>query len=445
MDQTHATETHLEETKPNPRKKILLLCCLVAAILVVAYCVLCGMAGRGTIYPNVTISGVNVGGLTKQEAQTALEKAVQKQAPDESRGVVFAVRTAEGEEKVVEVPLSSVATDYAASIDRAWQVGNTLSFGARGGVYLKCLVQGETVLPVYQDSENLDTILDGVEQALGRDPVEPTWETNDTHLILTKGQPGNQVDRKAIQEAIFQALGKNEMVELKGAKPQFTIDLTQTLPGELDLTEVLGKVERKVQNARFDKAKKEFQVDQPGVSFDAAQAQTVFDGLDWGQSQEIPLEITQPETTVADLTPQLYQDVLGSCTTNISGSANRVRNIQLAAQYFSGTVLMPGEEFSYNGVVGRRTAAGAFCPPPPTWAERRCRRRGAVSARALPQCIWPRCGQTWKLWNDIPTAISPAMSPMGWTPRFTMGRRTSDSETIRPSPFKWWALCPAGL
>ena len=48
------------------------------------------------------------------------------------------------------------------------------------------------------------------------------------------------------------------MVELKGAKPQFTIDLTQTLPGELDLTEVLGKVERKVQNARFDKAKKEF-------------------------------------------------------------------------------------------------------------------------------------------------------------------------------------------
>ena len=107
--------------------------------------------------------------------------------------------------------------------------------------------------------------------------------------------------------------------------------MTQTLPGELDLTEVLGKVERKVQNARFDKAKRSFRWSQPGVSFDAAQAQTVFDGLDWGQSQEIPLEITQPETTVADLTPQLYQDVLGSCTTNISGSANRVRNIQLAA------------------------------------------------------------------------------------------------------------------
>lgn len=132
MDQTHATETHLEETKPNPRKKILLLCCLVAAILVGAYCVLCGMAGRGTIYPNVTISGVNVGGLTKQEAQTALEKAVQKQAPDESRGVVFAVRTAEGEEKVVEClcPVWPRTTRPPSTGPGRWEIPCPLEPGA---------------------------------------------------------------------------------------------------------------------------------------------------------------------------------------------------------------------------------------------------------------------------------------------------------------------------
>ena len=171
MDQTHATETHLEETKPNPRKKILLLCCLVAAILVVAYCVLCGMAGRGTIYPNVTISGVNVGGLTKQEAQTALEKAVQKQAPDESRGVVFAVRTAEGEEKVVEVPLSSVATDYAASIDRAWQVGNTLSFGARVSVTPYAGYTVKVYRNLYENGKLKDTKLESTSVYRSRDKV----------------------------------------------------------------------------------------------------------------------------------------------------------------------------------------------------------------------------------------------------------------------------------
>ena len=101
-----------------------------------------------------------------------------------------------------------------------------------------------------------------------------------------------------------------------------------------------------------------------GISFDAQAAQTVFDGMDWGETQSIDLILTQPETTVADLEPQLYQDVLGTCSTNISGSANRVQNISLAAQFFNGSVLMPGEEFSYNGTVGSRQASRGFLPAP---------------------------------------------------------------------------------
>lgn len=119
-----------------------------------------------------------------------------------------------------------------------------------------------------------------------------------------------------------------------------------------------------MQNAAFDKAAKIFQTDHPGISFDAAAAQTAYDGLDWGATQDFPLDITQPTTTVDDLTPKLYQDVLGSCSTNISGSTNRVENIRLAARYFNGTVLMPGETFSYNGIVGSRSAARGFLPAP---------------------------------------------------------------------------------
>ena len=59
-----------------------------------------------------------------------------------------------------------------------------------------------------------------------------------------------------------------------------------------------------------------------------------------------------------------YQDVLGSCNTEIAGSQNRVSNIALAAKLFNGTVLMPGEEFSYNGVVGSRTSDKGFLPAP---------------------------------------------------------------------------------
>ena len=353
----------------SPRKKRILLCCLAAAVLVIGYTALCAGAGRETIYPNVTVNGVNLGGLTQEAAQTALEEAGGPGRPagdaGENQGVVFTAQTVEGESKTYQVPLASVTPDSVASTQRAWQVGHADPFPLRGGIYLRCLLSGEEVLPAYQGGESLDSILDQVEADLARDPVEPTWETDDTTLHLTRGTPGSRLDREALQGQILDTLGRSDMVELTAeAQPQFTVTLQQTLPGELDLADILSQVETPVQNAAFDKAAKIFQTDHPGISFDAAAAQTAYDGLDWGATQDFPLDITQPTTTVDDLTPKLYQDVLGSCSTNISGSTNRVENIRLAARYFNGTVLMPGETFSYNGIVGSRSAARGFLPAP---------------------------------------------------------------------------------
>ena len=64
------------------------------------------------------------------------------------------------------------------------------------------------------------------------------------------------------------------------------------------------------------------------------------------------------------LTPKALPGCAGQLLTNISGSTNRVENIRLAARYFNGTVLMPGETFSYNGIVGSRSAARGFLPAP---------------------------------------------------------------------------------
>ncbi len=375
--ETAAARTGSEETlecvssaakrgKTNSRKgkRALLLCCMVAVILVGSYAILCGVASQGKIYPNVTISGVALGGLTPEEAYAALDQSLQEQEPDDKRGVVFQVLTDQGEEMTVSVPLSSVVKDLSASVERALQVGNTLPYPARGGMYLRCLFQETAVLPIYQNGESLEDILNQVEETLGRAPEEPSWKNNGTKLSLTKGQPGNQVNRGEIKKQVLEYLGQDEIVTLEGAKPQFTVKLEQIPPQSLDLNQILTEIERPVQDAKFDKESKTFQEDRTGISFDPVEAQTFFDGLDWGTTQTFPLKVTQPKTTVADLTPKLYQDVLGSCTTNISGSANRVENIRLAAKFFSGTVLMPGEEFSYNGIVGRRTASRGFLPAP---------------------------------------------------------------------------------
>lgn len=346
------------------RKKGVILACSLVALLAAGYCALCALAGGGAIYPNVTVGQVALGGMTCEEAEAAVAEALQAQAPTEDQGICFTLRAEDGRSARVQVPLSSVETDVPATVARAWNVGNSEAFPARGAAYLSCLLGGAEVLPVYQDSEALDAILDGMDEEVGQVAVESTWELGDTQLTLTKGEPGWRLDREAVKAEIFDYLGRGEMVSLPDGEAQFTMDLEQTLPQALDLDDVLTQVETPVQNAVFDKAGKQFQTDRVGISFDAAAAQAAYDGMDWGQTQAIDLILTQPETTLADLEPQLYQDVLGTCSTNISGTVNRVQNIKLAAQFFNGTVLLPGEEFSYNGVVGSRQASRGFLPAP---------------------------------------------------------------------------------
>lgn len=356
--------SHRKESSSRGRKRIAISIGGVAVVLAAAYFAVCGAAGGGNIYPNVTVGEVALGGMTCEEAELAIAEAVQGQTPDETRGVCFTVTTAEGVSEQVQVPMSCVETDCTSTAARAWNVGNEKSFAARGMTYLKCLVAGQKVLPAYKDSDALEAILDEMDTRIGRETQQSTWELGETTLNLNKGLPGNSLNREALKEEIFELLGRGEMVDLDGAESQFSQQLEQTLPEQLDMKAILSEVETEVQNAEFNKAEKHFQEEARGISFDAEAAQEYFDGLDWGQSGSYDLIITEPTTTVEDLESVLYQDVLGTCTTNISGTENRVQNITLAAQFFSGTVLMPGEEFSYNGVVGSRQASRGFLPAP---------------------------------------------------------------------------------
>lgn len=65
----------------------------------------------------------------------------------------------------------------------------------------------------------------------------------------------------------------------------------------------------------------------------------------------------------ADILVQITRP-LGSYTTWITGSAGRASNIRLAGRQIHNTLLLPGEVFSFNQVVGPRTAARGYMSAP---------------------------------------------------------------------------------
>ncbi len=79
------------------------------------------------------------------------------------------------------------------------------------------------------------------------------------------------------------------------------------------------------------------------------------------EPEPAPVQPTAPSVPAAPSNQILYGTVLGTYTTAYSPKqTNRCTNIRLAATAINGTVLSPGETFSFNTVVGPRTVARGY-------------------------------------------------------------------------------------
>ena len=79
----------------------------------------------------------------------------------------------------------------------------------------------------------------------------------------------------------------------------------------------------------------------------------------------IPLKITHPAVTTDKIGSEGFPDLLGEfSTTYNAGATARTTNLKLASNKINNTVVMPGETFSYNKVVGKRTVAAGYKEAP---------------------------------------------------------------------------------
>lgn len=98
-----------------------------------------------------------------------------------------------------------------------------------------------------------------------------------------------------------------------------------------------------------------FAIDQEKLAADILQAlaDKRFDAVIAATGSEVAPEIS------AEAAKEKYK-IIGTYTTTTTANANRNTNVRLAAEAVNGTVLQPGEEFSFNGTVGRRTEAKGY-------------------------------------------------------------------------------------
>ena len=351
--QTQPGKRLAEKTEKRGSKRPWMIAVVIAAVLVAAYLALCAYAGSlDTFYPNRHINGIDVGGLTVSEAQSALETRLPAQTiilVNEERQLQTTLTVAE---------LGYTAESFAGDAQFWMDAERDTPFLRRGWAYLATLSghwPGGAHWPDMDEAVLTKTVA-RLTEVLTEPPADTSGELDGQTLRITQAHDGYA------PESLRPLLSDIASYSQSG----YTIPVTlETLPArDLTAQQLHDRLHGEMKNASYDAASGSIVPEQFGADFDVAAAQTALDGAAPGETVSVPAVIEEPEVTASDLKMLLFRDVLGEARTHVSGSAGRIGNVKLSAKLINGIVLNSGDTFSYNDSVGKRTEARGFKPAP---------------------------------------------------------------------------------
>lgn len=338
-------------TKKKNLKALWIALAAAAAVLLVAVVVVCVYAnGYGQVFPGVTLDGEKLSGLSRSELENVIspEKLL--------RGTVTI--TAGGQELGAYTQRELGAEiDQTALIDEVWGVGRregALGWLKNGWTMVKGLMGGKNDVPVAvagYDEALLRRTAASLATGFDQDPIDGSYELSREGLFATKSADGRKLDQAGLVQALTDMDGSAGEVEA----PWETVKAK-----ELDLEQISQELSAEPSPAKYDVASGKVVDGQVGVSLDTQSAAVTLESAAPGETVQLPAEVVYPEMTAEELEKVLFRDVLGTASTNVSGTSARRGNVKLAGSTVNGAILNPGDIFDYNQVVGQRTAAKGY-------------------------------------------------------------------------------------
>lgn len=355
-------------------KKPLIIIGILVAVLAAAYLGLCAYAASlDVFFPNTTINGVDVAGITVQQAGEELGSTLPQRTmafylplTDKSGDGVTAP---EGETLYDPEPAATVSCeslgitqdlDYTAYAQSVYDRSQGQSGFFQGGwSFLAHLFRSQGAKGVYLEPD--ETVfrqkLSELAQTFSRPAQDTSYEVGQDSLTVTRELDGLAVTEADLEQPIREALSS----EADGA---VYVDAAILPAQALSAQDIHDAVAGSMKNAGYDAATDSITPEQAGAEFDVAEAQSLLDAASPGETVEIPADIQQPHVTAAELKDVLFRDVLGQCRTHVSGTSARINNVKLSAAACNGVVLNTGDVFSYNATTGQRTTAKGYQAAP---------------------------------------------------------------------------------
>lgn len=383
------SEEYIDQMIARKRKVVKISIIIIVIIFILLIC--STMFAITTMTSNKIISGisienVNVAGLDKDTACKVLNQKLQE------RQTLKIKLKYQDYEKDISIEQLELSADIERAVDEALSRGRENNIFINNINVIKSKFSNENIeLNFNYNKEELERIITGIGLELPGVVKEYTYSVEDNELIITKGTDGIVIDEKQVIDNIISKI-TDLNTDMSSAKE---VEIEETVPNEAEVTNKeladAKKVTRKVKQIDMDikvKEQKAKPIDineiyseihsEPEDAYiveDPFQVVVDKDGIDLGITIEevnqmlqepkeeyvIPLKITKANTTVADLGSRAFPNLLATYTTRYdAGNVSRTTNLSIACKKLNGYVIAPGEIFSYNKVLGKRTSENGY-------------------------------------------------------------------------------------
>jgi len=310
----------------------------------------------GTILNNVLIADINVGGMTKDEAITAVQAAM-----GDSYSAQDMVIDLSGTQLRLSPKDTDAKLDVKAVVNAAYDYGRTGTKAEQEKAKQESLTQAHIIgllpylgldtdyiekeLTVY--AKNAGSTLTQTKYGLEGDEPELSAEKFNENaptqtLVITMGTPGIGFDVEDVYDRVLDAYSLHVFL--------VTVENVESLkePDPVDLDAIYEEFYIAPVNATVNMQTFETTPGSYGYGFDKLEARKLIDKAEYGDEIRIPMEYIAPEILNSDT---FFKDTLGEHQTRTTNNDDRNKNLKLACKAIHDTVLQPGDSLSFSSAL----------------------------------------------------------------------------------------------
>ena len=304
-----------------------------------------------TFVSGISILGIDVSGLSKDDAK-------QKVTDDVSNRLSTDVIFKHNDETYTLLPSSVGGSfDIDKVIDDAYSVGRNGNIFQNNFAILNAMINSKNFIHDFSfNSDSFDNSISQMNSNFADGIVEPSYDISGNNLIIKSGKNGNIVDSDKIK-----SLFVDKLTVVPYNTDSIEVPVFSKEANKIDIAAIHSEIYKEAQDASYTTNPYAVYPSSNGLDFNISidEAKALITGDK--DSYTIPLKTLYPNVKTSDIGIEAFPDLLSSYSTSFaSSSSNRATNVSLATNKINGKVLMPGEVFSFNGTVGKRTPQAGF-------------------------------------------------------------------------------------